>query len=276
MLIFSSPFITKIIRITVQNDFNFNQVFLEECYFVTYEIAEKPPESYSRKVAALRITDMPLDERPREKLLHRGAKTLTNVELLAIFLRTGVRGKTALDLAKDLLDEFGDLRSLLSADHDRFCQAKGLGDAKYVLLKASVEMSRRYLRECLERGDALTSPDDTRNYLMSELSGRDYEVFACLFLDSKHRVIKFEEMFYGTIDSASVYPRQVAKRALQHNAAALILTHNHPSGVAEPSEADITITKRLVEALKLIEVRVLDHFVIGDGCSTSFMERGLM
>jgi len=238
---------------------------------VTDKIAEMPP-----KPATVKITDMPLEERPREKLLQRGATALTNVELLAIFLRTGVRGKSALDLARDLLDEFGDLRSLLGADHDLFCQAKGLGDAKYVLLKASVEMSRRYLRECLERGNALTSPDDTRNFLMSELSGRDYEVFACLFLDNKHRVIKFEELFYGTIDSASVYPREVVKRALKYNAAALILAHNHPSGVADPSDADIAITKRLIDALKLIEVRVLDHFVIGDGTSVSLTEQGLM
>jgi len=238
---------------------------------VTDKIAEMPP-----KLATVKITDMPLEERPREKLMQRGATALTNVELLAIFLRTGVRGKSALDLARDLLDEFGDLRSLLGAEHTLFCQAKGLGDAKYVLLKASVEMSRRYLRECLERGNALTSPDDTRNFLMSELSGRDYEVFACLFLDNKHRVIQFEELFYGTIDSASVYPREVVKRALKHNAAALILAHNHPSGIAEPSDADIAITKRLIDALKLIDVRILDHFVIGDGTSVSLTEQGLM
>lgn len=238
---------------------------------MTDKIAEMPPE-----IKTVKITDMPLEERPREKLLQRGATALTNVELLAIFLRTGVRGKSALDLARDLLDEFGDLRSLLGAEHDLFCQAKGLGDAKYVLLKASVEMSRRYLRECLERGDALTSPDDTRNFLMSELSGRDYEVFACLFLDNKHRVIKFDELFYGTINSASVYPREVVKRALKYNAAALILTHNHPSGIADPSDADIAITKRLVDALSLIDVRVLDHFVIGDGYCVSLTERGLM
>ncbi|MDM8561159.1 DNA repair protein RadC [Candidatus Parabeggiatoa sp. HSG14] len=224
----------------------------------------------------MKITDMPKDERPREKLLERGATALTNVELLAIFLRIGIKGKSALDLARDLLDEFGDLRTLLGADHKLFCKAKGLGDAKYVQLKASVELSRRYLRECLERGNALTNPDDTRNFLMSELSGRDYEVFACLFLDNKHRVIRFEELFYGTIDGASVYPREVVKRTLQHNAAALILAHNHPSGVAEPSQADVSITKRLKEALNLIDVRVLDHFVIGDGYSVSLAEKGLI
>lgn len=224
----------------------------------------------------MKITDMPLEDRPREKLLQRGAQALTNVELLAIFLRTGTRGKTALDLAQDLLREFGDLRSLLGAEQARFCQAKGLGDAKYVQLQACVEMSRRYLRECLERGDVLSSPDDTRNFLMSELSGRTYEVFSCLFLDNKHRVIKFEELFYGTIDGASVYPREVVRRALQHNAAALILAHNHPSGIAEPSQADIAITRKLKEAMILIDVRVLDHFIIGDGCSVSLAERGLV
>ncbi len=137
-------------------------------------------------------------------------------------------------------------------------------------------MSRRYLSECLERGNALTSPDDTRNYLMSELSGRDYEVFACLFLDNKHRVIKFEEIFFGTIDSANVYPREVIKRALAHNAAALILAHNHPSGVAEPSQADVSITERLKDALSLIDMRILDHFVVGDGYCVSMAERGLI
>jgi DNA repair protein RadC len=225
---------------------------------------------------SIKITDMPLEDRPREKLLQRGASTLTNVELLAIFLRTGVPGKTALDLAQDLLEYFGDLRSLLSADKKQFCQAKGLGDAKYVQLKACVEMSRRYLQECLERGNVLSNPDDTRNFLISELGGRNYEVFACLFLDNKHRVIRFEELFYGTIDGASVYPREIVKRALLHNAAAIILAHNHPSGIAAPSEADISVTSKLKEALKLIDIRILDHFVVGDGYCVSLAERGLL
>ncbi|MDM8565784.1 DNA repair protein RadC [Candidatus Halobeggiatoa sp. HSG11] len=234
-------------------------------------VSEPPPEQLTVK-----ITDMPMDERPREKLLQRGAEALTNAELLAIFLRTGTVGKSAIDLAKDLLEEFGDLRSLLGADQKRFCKAKGLGNAKYVHLQACVEMSRRYLRECLERGDILTSPEATRNFLMAELSGRPYEVFACLFLDTKNRVITFDEMFHGTIDGASVYPREIAKRALRHNASAVILSHNHPSGIAEPSRADITITKRLKEILELIDVRVLDHFIVGDGCYISFVEEGLI
>ncbi len=247
----------------------------QEKYSDDIKIAE-PQKKYLPERSIVRITDMPKEERPREKLLLRGAEALTNVELLAIFLRVGVKGKSALDLAKDLLDEFGDLRSLLGADKKRFCKAKGLGDAKYVQLKACIEISRRYLRECLERGSVLSNPDDTRNFLMSELSGRDYEVFGCLFLDNKHRVIKFDELFYGTIDGASVYPREVVKHALQHNAAALILAHNHPSGVAEPSQADISITQRLKKALDLIDIRILDHLVIGDGYCVSLAEKGLM
>lgn len=231
---------------------------------------------YSPKAPTIKITDMPIDERPREKLLQRGAEALTNAELLAIFLRTGIKGKSAIDLAKDLLEEFGDLRSLLGAEQQRFCQAKGLGNAKFAQLQACVEMSRRYLRECLERGDTLSSPDDTRNFLITELSGCSQEVFACLFLDTKHRIITFDKMFFGTIDSANVYPREIVKKALQHNAAALILAHNHPSGIAEPSNADVQLTKRLKETLELVDVRVLDHFVIGDGCCVSFIEEGLI
>ncbi len=222
------------------------------------------------------IKDWDEQDRPREKLLQRGAAALTDAELLAIFLRVGVKGKSALALAQDLLQEFGDLRSLLGAEHARFCAAKGLGDAKYVQLQAVVELSKRYLRQCLQRGDALTNPEDTRNYLLSELSGRNYEVFACLFLDNKHRVIKFEEMFMGTIDAAQVYPREVLKRALQHNAAAVILAHNHPSGVAEPSRADVAITQRLKNVLNLVEIRLLDHVIVGDGYTVSLAEMGMI
>ncbi|MCV6637210.1 DNA repair protein RadC [Candidatus Albibeggiatoa sp. nov. NOAA] len=222
------------------------------------------------------IKDWDEATRPREKLLQRGAHALTDAELLAIFLRTGVKGKSALDLAQDLLNEFGDLRSMLGADQQRFCEAKGLGAAKYVQLQASVELSKRYLRQCLQRGDALTNPQDTRNYLLTELSGRQHEVFACVFLDNKNRVIKYEELFYGTIDGASVHPREVVKRALHHNAAAIIFAHNHPSGIAEPSQNDVTITQHLKQALSLVDIRVLDHFVVGDGSGVSLNERGLI
>ena len=222
------------------------------------------------------ITDWPEAERPREKLLGRGAEALSDAELLAIFLRTGMPGKTAVDLARELLDTFGGLRGLLSADLARFCEAPGLGPAKFVQLQAVVEMSRRYLREAIDREDALSSPDATRAYLRARLRDHPHEVFACLFLDNRHRVIEFEELFRGTIDGASVHPREVVRLALVHNAAAVILAHNHPSGIAEPSQSDTTITRRLREALALIDVRVLDHIVVGDGEPVSFAERGLL
>ncbi|HEY9202436.1 MAG TPA: DNA repair protein RadC [Gammaproteobacteria bacterium] len=221
------------------------------------------------------ITDWPQDQRPREKLLSKGSQSLSDAELLAIFLRTGMRGKTAVDLAQELLQGFQGLRQLLKADQQSFCQHAGLGTAKYAQLQAVLEMARRYLFENLQRGDTLSSPEDTRQYLSSQLRDYPHEVFAALFLDQRHRVICFEELFRGTIDGASVYPREVVKKALQHNAAALIFAHNHPSGVAEPSQADEQITRRLIEALKLVDVRVLDHFVVGDEV-VSFAERGLL
>jgi DNA repair protein RadC len=222
------------------------------------------------------IKEWPADERPREKLLQRGAGALTDAELLAIFLRIGVRGKSAVDLAKELLIDFGSLRTLLDADHDRFCQANGLGDAKYAQLQAVLEMAKRHFNEILQRGDALTSPEITRAYLSAQLRGYSYEVSACLFLDNQHRVIKLEELFRGTIDSASVYPREVVKKVLHHNAAAVIFAHNHPSGISEPSQADKLITDKLKQALALFDIRVLDHFIIGDGSPYSFAENGLL
>ena len=221
------------------------------------------------------ITDWPIDERPREKLMSQGAQTLSDAELLAIFLRVGVKGKTAVDLARELLQNFGSLRQLFDADAQKFCATHGMGEAKYVQLQAVLEMSRRYLAENLKRGDPLTDPDAVRHYLTSKLRDYRFEVFACLFLDNRHRVIQYEELFRGTIDGASVHPREVVRRALYHNAAAIIFAHNHPSGVAEPSQADERITQKLKEALQLIDVRVLDHFVIGDHI-VSFAERGLL
>ncbi|MEJ2325857.1 MAG: DNA repair protein RadC [Chromatiaceae bacterium] len=222
------------------------------------------------------ITEWPEDERPREKLLERGAAALTDAELLAIFLRTGVPGKSAVDLARDLLIEFRGLKRLLGADERSFCQAKGLGRAKYAQLRAVVEMSRRYLLEEAKDRDLLTSPDAARDYLKSRLAGYPHEVFACLFLDNRHRLIEYEELFRGTIDGASVHPREVVRRALRANAAAVIFAHNHPSGVAEPSQSDLRITQRLKDALSLVDVRVLDHVIIGDGQGTSLAERGLV
>jgi len=222
------------------------------------------------------ISDWPEAERPREKLLQRGAEALTDAELLAIFLRTGTKGMTAIDLAYNLLTEFSSLRNLFNASLDEFCSTKGIGPAKYVQLQAVLEMSKRHLSETLEKKNIISSPDETRQYLKQQLRDRPYEVFAALFLDNRHQVIKFEELFRGTIDGASVYPREVVKKALQHNAAALIIAHNHPSGIAEPSSADEHITLRLRDALALVDIRLLDHFIIGDGDIISLAERGVI
>ena len=221
------------------------------------------------------ITDWAVEDRPREKLLQQGAIALSDAELLAIFLRTGIKGKTAVDLAKDLLIESGSLNALLSASEEQFCLHKGLGQAKYVQMKAVVEMSRRHLDEKMKRGDVLKNISDVENYLKLKLRHYPYEVFSCVFLDNKHRVIEFEELFRGTIDSASVHPREVVRRVIHHNAAAVIFSHNHPSGIAEPSQADHRITERLKQALSFIDVRVLDHFIIGDEV-VSFAQRGLL
>ncbi|MEE3633883.1 hypothetical protein CYD26_12230 [Pseudomonas sp. FFUP_PS_473] len=220
------------------------------------------------------IKDWPVAERPREKLLARGATSLSDAELLAIFLRTGVRGRSAVDLARYLLQQFGSLRALLEADLRRFSTEPGLGPAKFTQLQAVMEMARRHLAERLRRDSVLESPQAVKDYLKAELRHEPHEVFGCLFLDSKHRVLAFEVLFRGSIDSASVYPRQVIKRSLAHNAAALILCHNHPSGVSEPSQSDVILTRRLKTALELVDVRVLDHFIIGDGEPLSMVEYG--
>jgi DNA repair protein RadC len=222
------------------------------------------------------IRDWPADERPREKLLLRGPQSLSDAELLAVFLRTGVKGKTAVDLARELLQRFGSLTALLDAGRREVAAASGIGTAKYAQVQAALELGRRYLEARLVRGDPLSSPEATRSYLRYRLKGLAHEVFLCLYLDNRHRVIACEEMFRGTLDAAQVYPREVVKRALVLNAAAVILAHNHPSGEAEPSPADRAITARLKDALGLIEVRVLDHLVIGDGVATSMAERGLL
>lgn len=220
------------------------------------------------------IRDWPADDRPREKLLARGAAALTDAELLAIFLRTGVPGRSAVDLARDLLARFGSLRSLLAAPLDRFCDAPGLGSAKFAQLQAVIEMARRHLDEELRDRGSLNDPASVRRYLQSQLRGLDHEVFAALFLDSQHRLIAYEPLARGTLDGAAVYPREVVKAALRLGAGAVIFAHNHPSGIAEPSAADRHLTERLVQALKLVDIRVLDHFVVGDGPPVSFAERG--
>lgn len=222
------------------------------------------------------IRDWPAAERPREKLLELGSASLSDAELLAIFLRTGVAGHSAVDLARLLLAKFGSLRALLEADQPVFIRHLGLGPAKFAQLQAVLEMARRHLAERLRRDSVLESPKAVRDYLKALLRHEPHEVFGCLFLDSKHRALAFEALFHGSIDNASVYPRQVVKRALAHNAAALILCHNHPSGIAEPSQADKVLTRRLKEALELVDVRVLDHFIVGEGEPLSMLEHGWM
>lgn len=220
------------------------------------------------------IQHWPLDERPREKLLARGASALSEAELLAILLRTGIRGLDAVALARRLLGDFNGLRGLLTAGHGDLLRAPGIGTGKACQLITCMELARRHLAEELKRGPAMQGPDDSAEYLKARLRDYPYEVFAVLFLDARHRPIAFEELFRGSIDGAAVHPREVVRRALAHNAAAVILAHNHPSGVAEPSEADRTITLRLKDALGLIEVRVLDHLIVGEGTPTSLALRG--
>ena len=222
------------------------------------------------------ITDWPASERPREKLLTRGAGALSDAELLAIFLRTGVAGTNAVDLARQMLVEYGSLDALLAADLKRFVTTRGLGTAKFAQLHAVLEMARRHAGETFMARDVLADPQATRAYLSMHMARREHEIFACLFLDNRNRVIVFEELFHGTIDGAAVYPREVVKAALRHNAAAVILAHNHPSGIAEPSGADRDITTRLIAALDLVDIRVLDHLVIGREAITSLAERGMM
>ena len=218
----------------------------------------------------------PTDERPRERLLAHGAQTLSDAELLAIFLRTGTTGRPVMALARHLVEEFSGLRGLLTASRRQFCDVKGLGAAKYAQVQAAMEMARRVMDEPLRQGDPLRSPEDTRRFLTSRLGTYPHEVFAGLFLDNRHRVIRYRELFRGTIDGAAVYPREVVRQALEDNAAAVIFAHNHPSGVAEPSQADVSLTRRLKEALGLVDIRVLDHMVIGHGEVISLAERGLM
>ena len=222
------------------------------------------------------INDWPEGERPREKLIQRGAAALSDAELLAIFLRTGVTGKSAVDLARDLLARFKSLTNMFAASASDFCSIHGMGLAKYVQMQAVLEMSRRALSEEMKSSNALNSPRAVREYLQLLLRSREQEVFLVLFLDAQHRVLASEELFHGTLTQTSVYPREVVKRALFFNAAAVILAHNHPSGVAEPSQSDRLLTEALKQALALVDVRVLDHIIVaGAGC-LSFAEHGMI
>lgn len=222
------------------------------------------------------ISRWPASERPREKLLERGTRALSDAELLAICLRSGLPGATAVDLARDLLTKFGGLRSLLASGQKELCAARGLGPAKYAQLQASLEIARRYLAERVARRGPLASPAEVAEYLQAVLRDRRREIFCALFLDTRHYVLGFEELFQGTIDGATVHLREVLVRVLAYNASALIVAHNHPSGVAEPSRADALLTHRLKDALSLLDVQLLDHFVVGDGETVSFSDRGLL
>jgi len=217
---------------------------------------------------------LPEKERPREKLLNKGAKSLSDSELLAIFLRTGTVGKNVLELSREIIQFFGSLKNLFAATEKEFCQIKGLGRAKYVQLQACLEMSQRYIEEQISQQDAMTNPAQVKQYVQSRLLAKPNEVFAVMFLDNQHHVIAFEELFFGTINASSVHPRVVLQRCLAHNAAAVIVAHNHPSGVAEPSLSDIDITQTLKIALNLIDVRLLDHLVVAAHQVVSLAERG--
>ena len=222
------------------------------------------------------ITDWPAAERPREKLLEHGAEILSDAELLAIFLRVGVTGKSAVDLARDLLNQFGSLNGIFAATASEISLVHGMGSSKYAQLQAIFEMSRRALTEQMQTRDVLASPQQVRDYLRLKLGALSREVFMVLFLDAQNRVLATEEMFSGTLTQASVYPREVVKRALHHNAASVILAHNHPSGIAEQSRADEMLTTSLKQALALIDIKVLDHLIIAGNSILSFAERGLI
>lgn len=222
------------------------------------------------------ITDWPASERPREKLIELGAQALSDAELLAIFLRMGVHGKSAVDLARDLLMQFGSLNGIYAASAKEISLVHGMGLSKYAQLQAVFEMSRRALSEQIRKKDVLSSPQQVRNYLVLKLANEPKEVFMVLFLDAQNRLIAMEEMFSGTLTQTSVYPREVVKRTLHHNAASVMFAHNHPSGIAKQSQADEKITKELTKALALIDVRVLDHFIVAGNDTLSFAEVGLL
>ncbi len=222
------------------------------------------------------IQHWPQDERPREKLLRFGASHLSDSELLAIFLRVGIPGKSAVDLARELLLQFGSLKKLMLANADTFCQQPGMGVAKYAQLQAALEISTRYFRDELHEQTVIDNPASCKQFVRQALANRQTETFACLYLDTRHHIIAFEELFEGTIDSASVYPREVVRKVIEQKASAVILCHNHPSGSPDPSQADIQITHRLQEALSLIDVRILDHLIVAHHRITSLAELGLL
>ncbi|CAM3717815.1 MULTISPECIES: RadC family protein [Pseudoalteromonas] len=224
----------------------------------------------------MQISALPKSARPREKLIEQGPEALSNAELLAIFLRTGIKGLNAIELAESLLQEQQTLQRLFNASLEEFSALKGLGVAKYTQLQAVLELSRRYLKEECLRETVFQNPTAVRDYLSAQLRGLGHEVFMVLYLDNQNRLIKDEVLFHGTINAASVYPREVVKAALKYHSAAVIFAHNHPSGVAEPSEADKLITKKLQQGLALVDINVLDHLIVAGSHCISFAERGLI
>jgi DNA repair protein RadC len=222
------------------------------------------------------INDWLKNERPREKLLLKGTNALSDAELLAILLRTGVKGKTAIDLARDLLTTTGGLRQLLESEQKVLCKYHGIGIAKYAQIQAALELAKRHLYQNLIHRDALVNSTETKKYLISRLRHQQREVFACLFLNINNKIIDYAEMFYGTINTSAVHPREVVKKALNCNAASVIFAHNHPSGVAIPSSADKKLTIKLAKSLSLVDIRSFDHIIIGEGTAFSFAENGLM
>jgi DNA repair protein RadC len=226
------------------------------------------------KVRIMTIRDWPRMERPREKLLEAGAHTLSDGELLAVLLGSGLRGSSAVEIARGLIQEFGSLRDLLSSDAARCLRQRGIGPARYSALQAAVELARRHFRESLRIGPALMSSGAVRAFLLAQLRDHAYEVFCCLYLDQHERLIVFQEMFRGTVDHAAVHPREVVREALLRNASCVIFAHNHPSGSIEPSQGDEITTRRLRDALALVDVRVVDHLIVGDGDCYSFAEHG--
>jgi len=222
------------------------------------------------------IRDWPEQERPHEKLLAKGPQQLSDAELLAIFIHTGIKGKSALDISRALLNQYSNLRNIIELSLENFSQIPGLGVTKFVRLQAALEIAKRELAETIQQSDVMTNSQLTKDFLKAHLHHHQQEVFACLFLDTAHRIIEFKKLFFGTIDHTVIHPREVVKQALHYNAAAVIFAHNHPSGIAKPSTADQELTQKLKTALQLVDIRVLDHIVIGHGELTSFAEQGLL
>lgn len=220
------------------------------------------------------INHWPEDQRPRERLIRQGAQVLSDAELLSVFLRVGVRGKSAVDLGREMLQEFGSLRSLFAANLQDFSKVPGLGNAKFAQLQAVLELAKRSISEELQINSSLSSPQAVKQFLQLQIGNKQYESFTVLFLDVKNRLISAQELFRGSLSHASVYPREVVKTALSYNAASLILAHNHPSGSTEPSQADLSLTQTLKSALALVDIRVLDHFIVANNQIYSFAENG--